>query len=105
MLNFDSTIGYRSGGRLELSRRVLNQGSTGTPIGTPSQLQVWLSKKATLVNGFLLGASQLAGHLSAGGWWDWTNELTIPMDVPSGSYYLVTVADPVDAISETDEKK
>ena len=94
------TTTMNAGNILSISIAISNTGTTTSPIST---YEIYISTDTNL-NAFdtSIGSFQLPG-ITVGGQHTDTLSITIPVNTPTGSYYLVIKADPLNTIVESNE--
>ena len=90
----------RRGGRINLSASVSN---AGTGAAGPFRLGFYLSSDSTITTGDTFIGSCAVPGLSAGGTASCNPSLTVPSDLPLGTYYLGAIADDLGQVQESNE--
>jgi subtilase family serine protease len=98
VLNGSQTI--TAGNSLAVSTQIANQGSA---VAFSSTVEYYLSTNSTLDNSDVLLGSSNGGSLSPNQTAFRGSQFTIPTTTPAGSYYILHVADPSNAVSESNE--
>ena len=90
----------QSGQSFVLSASIKNQGRASA---STVQAAFYLTKSTSSITGATLLGTQNVGSLSAGARLALTTTLSIPSSTSSGTFYVVAVADPSNAIKESNE--
>jgi len=85
---------------ITLSASIKNQGKASA---SATQVAFYLTKSASSITGATLLDTQNVGSLSAGATLALTTTLSIPSSTSPGTFYVVAVADPSNAIKESNE--